>query len=241
MKRLISGLLLVLSLNMGMAVVVPSQATTPPTLAQVIFGNVSRQTSITSRIDIQRQEAAAILRRLKQANKIPDQLVSSIGVQSSNTLNAYTDGKRIVVTSGMMQALQTDDQKAFVIGHELAHILADHVNKTRLRRTGLGVVDYLVRERMVSDNPALGAINSVGLGLIDKHFSRNIEYQADELGIQLMQQAQYNPQAAVEVLNILQRQSRGLTPEFLQSHPLSTSRIQALSRKYNIQQPRPVQ
>ena len=84
--------------------------------------------------------------------------------------NAYADGNKIVITRGLAAAL-TDDELAFVIGHELAHNALGHVAGTRAARAAGG--------------EALQA------------YRIEAELAADRLGVQFMRAGGYNPAAAI--------------------------------------------
>ncbi|MBX2860608.1 MAG: M48 family metallopeptidase [Vampirovibrio sp.] len=182
------------------------------------------------------QHAQAILNRLLQRNGLPQNLVQRIAVVQSNTLNAATNGESITFTSALWNKLKTDDQKAFVISHEMAHIDLNHVQKTQVRRIGIIGAGYLLNRLMGSDgsqkSKLLTTTTQAGLALTDLKFSRNAEYQADERGMQLLARAGYAPQAAIETLEILGANNSANTPQFLSSHPKSRSRIEALVRQY---------
>ena len=177
----------------------------------------------------------AILDRLKTANNVPVDVAPGIKVQTSDTLNAATDGQNLVITSALLERLSTDDQRAFVISHELSHILLQHIGKTQMRRIGLTLLDAYVVRRYTSQGSLAQLASELGIGLVDKRSSRGYEYQADDLGVKLMSQAGYNPQAAIQVFGILQAATPGnRTPEFIQDHPITESRIRALAQKYKL-------
>jgi predicted Zn-dependent protease len=174
-----------------------------------------------------------IVQQVLAANGLPNTLIQQTILEKSADLNAYTDGKKIVVTDGLWSKLSTNDEKAFVLSHEMAHVTLSHIQKTQVRKFGLGAAAQLLG-RFTGNQPLLLG-SQIGLSLIDKKFSRNMETQADELGIQLMRKANYNPKAAISVFRILQAQAgSGNTPEFMQSHPIPESRIQDLARKYQL-------
>jgi predicted Zn-dependent protease len=169
---------------------------------------------------------SAMVNRLLQSNQLPSNTVAQALLQPSNTLNAYTDGQKIVVTTGLWNALKTDDERAFVVSHELAHITLSHVPKSVARQVGFGVFGRLVH--VWTGNPVAGQLSNVGLDLANKKFGRGDEYQADERGLRYMQKAGYNTQAAKRVFEVLNAASPTNTPEFLRTHPTSANRIQRI-------------
>lgn len=176
-----------------------------------------------------------ILNRLKEANKVPADIAPSITVTQSNTMNAATDGKSLMITSALLDRLTTDDERAFVISHELGHVLLQHIAKTQVRRVGLSLLDSLLVRRYTAQGSIAQLASELGIGLVDKRSSRTYEYQADDLGVKLMAQAGYRPQAALDVFDILRANTPANgTPEFLQDHPITDSRIRALVEKYKL-------
>ncbi|MDX2085157.1 MAG: M48 family metalloprotease [Candidatus Melainabacteria bacterium] len=181
------------------------------------------------------QSHTAILQRLIQSNQLPKDLVQSITLEDSPELNAYTNGQKIVITTKLWQQLHTSDQRAFIVGHELSHIVLSHLEKTQRRRVGLALLDRFVLQRYAPEGGLGYTAGNIGLGLIDKKFSRNLEYQADDLGMQLMTKAGYHPKGALEAFQVLENGRRnGSPPEFLLTHPLSRSRVEALANKYKL-------
>jgi predicted Zn-dependent protease len=176
---------------------------------------------------------AMILNRVLAANGISPQVVNDVRIENSTALNAYTNGKDIVLSSALWRGLPSEDERAFVIAHEAAHIVLQHIQKTQVRRVGLSLFDRYLQTRVTQ---RAAALLDVGLQLVDRRFSRDVEYQADDLGLQLMRKAAYNPNAALGVFRFLgQANQNGRTPEFLSTHPISQSRIRNLVNKYQLQ------
>lgn len=177
-----------------------------------------------------------LLSELERANGLPNNLVQRVQIVSSNTLNASTDGQTITVTSALWNSLKTNDERAFVISHELSHVVLHHLQTTQLRRIGLSALDKYLLSRFYKPGSVLEIAEGIGLNLVDKRFSRDVEYQADDLGLQLLSKTGYNPKAAIDVFTVLQQNNASLQlPEFLQDHPMSESRIRTLVQKYQLQ------
>ena len=175
-----------------------------------------------------------IVTRIKQANRISASDYTQLEFVKDDTLNAATDGQRIMFTTGLWNALSSDDERAFVIAHEMAHGQAGHVRKTQLRQAGLSLVDRYVFGRFITANSVADKVENAGLSLLELRFSRQQEYQADDLGLRMMAKAGYNPRAAMGVFDTLEKSSGGSSPQLLRSHPLSKNRIDRLSRNYRL-------
>lgn len=204
------------------------QGAAPYVVAQATYQGQVVQTSSALK------SPQTILDELKAANQVPSNIAPTITVSESDTLNAATNGQKILITSALLNRLKTNDQRAFVISHELAHVVLQHIGKTQVRRVGLSLLDNFLR-RKTGEGSAIDLAARLGINMYDKRSSRVYEYQADDLGIQLMAKTGYRPQAAIEVFQILQAATPGSrVPEFLQDHPITDSRIRALVQKYNL-------
>lgn len=178
------------------------------------------------------QHAEWLLNDILDDNQIPREKVQDIKLLPSEELNAATNGSSIVYSEGLWDLLVTDDQKAFVLAHELAHIQLNHIPKTTARRVGYTLIQRLLAAKFANSSPFWQQASQLGLGLTELKFSRSHEYGADDLGLSLMENAGYDPRAAVEVFNLFEKHSPDGTPEFLRSHPLSKSRIERLTREH---------
>lgn len=203
-----------------------------PVTAQAIPTEVP---ALSASEDQKYQALQTVIARLKSANQLSPHIGQNIVVEESTQLNAATDGQTLYITRGMLNALTRDDQMAFVISHELSHITLNHIPKTALRRGGWQLLDQGVLSRIYPSGSIWDVAEKASITLLEKKFSRNSEYQADTRGLAMMTQAGYDPQAAIEVLNLLQASSPNSTPEFLQDHPLNKARIETLVDKYKLQ------
>ncbi len=180
----------------------------------------------------------SILKDIMEANDIPLTQVKDVRVIPGEELNAMTDGKTIYFTKGLFDTLQTEDQRAFVVGHELAHILEGHVASATKRRVGAVLLNEILLTRLwrPSGNISRAAqtLARNGVVLADKRFSRGDEYEADSTAIELLSNTKHDPKAALEVFEIFEAEmGSGGTPEFMRTHPMNKSRIDALLAKYD--------
>lgn len=140
-------------------------------------------------------------------------------------------GGKIVVYSGLMPVAQNEAGLATVMGHEVAHALANHgaqrMSASQLQQLGAVGVALATggqsAERQQMWQQYFGIGSTVGLML---PFSRNHESEADMIGLTLMAIAGYNPENA---LGFWQRMSAkaggGAPPEILSTHPSDKTRM----------------
>jgi predicted Zn-dependent protease len=149
-------------------------------------------------------------------------------------VNAFAlPGNRIGVYEGMFGIAENADQLAAVVGHEIGHLLADHSQERMTAQIakdfGLRFITLLLHlgdVQFASDiAAALGLGAEFGLML---PYSRQHELEADRLGLELMDAAGYDPEAAVELWRRMQAASGQRTPGFLSTHPTPDTRIDAI-------------
>jgi Zn-dependent protease with chaperone function len=154
-------------------------------------------------------------------------------VVNVNEFNAAAfPGGFVYATRGLMDGL-TDEELAFVVGHEMGHVDYRHSVKQlegdQMRRLGIMAIVLGASGGRVSDTTA----TLVGLadGVISSQFSKSDESESDRYGLTLMGQAGYDPVFALSALQKLAAQSSGGTPGFLNtligSHPLPKDRVAA--------------
>lgn len=150
------------------------------------------------------------------------------------TINAFCmPGGKVVVYSGIIDVAQDDDGLAVVMGHEVAHALANHGNERMSQgmvAQGLGtVLDEALQNKPAATrtlfNTAFGVGAQVGVLL---PFSRKHESEADEIGIYLMAMAGYDPEAAAPFWERMAAKGGQTPPEFLSTHPDPANRSERL-------------
>lgn len=161
----------------------------------------------------------------KRASLIP---VPSCGYDisftNSNAVNAYADGKRILVTRGMLRFVKNDNELALVIAHEMAHNGMGHIAAQR-RNQMLGLVADIVASSFGIYSP--GVFTSIGAHA----FSKKFEAEADYVGLYLMAQAGYR----IDKAPYFWRRMAAVNPGGIQdnlnaSHPASAYRFLALEK-----------
>lgn len=149
------------------------------------------------------------------------------------TANAFCmPGGKIVVNEGILPITQTEEGLAVVLGHEVAHAVANHSAEriSQQMLAGYGGVALGVLTQGRSELSQALAMQVYGLGAqygVMLPYSRLNENEADHLGLIFMAMAGYNPEAAVP---FWQRMSQGgaSVPEFMSTHPSDQTRIKKL-------------
>jgi predicted Zn-dependent protease len=149
----------------------------------------------------------------------------------SKEVNAWCmPGGKIVVYTGILPITKDEAGLAAVMGHEVAHALANH-GQQRMSAAELQQLGAVAGNIALSKNPknqqifntAYGVGTNVGVML---PFSRSNESEADHIGLILMAIAGYDPSVAADLWKRMQAKENGNTPpEFLSTHPASSTRI----------------
>lgn len=158
-------------------------------------------------------------------------------VVDSSQVNAFAlPGGKICITRGLITKMNSEDELAGVLGHEIGHVTARHAVSAYTRRV-LMAGAMLGLAIALSDNdysPALLAAAGVAGGLMMLSYSRDQERQADELGYAYMTRAGYNPLAMVNTFNLFKKMQKTEPSEvqgWLSSHPLPRERITAAEKR----------
>jgi Zn-dependent protease with chaperone function len=130
--------------------------------------------------------------------------VPNILVQSSDAFSAFVDGRgNLVVSTGALRAVESEDELAALLGHELSHLILKHPqDKDVMTSLPLGM------ETMSSVGDAAAELKSqVGVlwsDFISPSWNRKQEREADESGFELMRAAGYDPTSFGQLFGKLQ-------------------------------------
>jgi predicted Zn-dependent protease len=152
-----------------------------------------------------------------------------------DSVNAFAmPGGKIGVMEGILKAAQNQHQLAAVIGHEIAHVTAEHSNERASRgkfsNVGIQVAAVLLGAgNQGATYTAYEALNQGGAVLIMLPFSRNQESEADVIGLEYMARAGFDPRQAVPLWQNMAEEAGGNAPaEFMSTHPSGEKRIEGL-------------
>ena len=148
--------------------------------------------------------------------------------------NAFAlPGGKVAFFTGIYPVLQDEAGMAFVMAHEIAHVLLDHgaerMSQQMLAGGAGALLDAYLGTRDVKGEQIYRAAYGVaaGVGFL-LPFSRLQESEADALGLKLMAEAGYDPRQAVEVWRRMAQAGGEQPPEFLSTHPSHGTRIEDL-------------
>ena len=145
-----------------------------------------------------------------------------------NTVNAFAmPGGQIFITAGLLKRLDSEDQVAGVLGHEVGHVVARHSAQQMAKQD---LTSGLVGAAGVLGGDMGSAQYAQMIGnMVNMKYGREDELESDDLGVRFMLQAGYEPTALISVMEILAEASGGSSqPEFASTHPSSENRIQQI-------------
>ena len=172
----------------------------------------------------------------------------TVTLLNSSVNNAFAiPGGYVYVTRQLVSLMNNEAELAGVLGHEVAHVAARHSAKRQKAATKnsiFGVLGTVISGALLG-NGALGQLGqqifSQGSQLLTLSFSRAQETQADNLGIQYLRGAGYDPRAMSTVLASLAGQTaldarllgstRERSPEWASTHPDPATRVRAAAAR----------
>lgn len=161
-------------------------------------------------------------------------------VLDHDTINAFAaPGGFVFVTRGAIQAAESEDELAAVLAHEVAHVRRGHALGSIKKSRWAGVAKTALSTTVQLDEAALGSLTQAFEGamedmtdaLIVKGYSRDTEYEADRVGLEIMTRAGYDPRAFVAYLEKLAATQDTGQGGFGATHPKATDRIAKLEAK----------
>ena len=158
-------------------------------------------------------------------------------IENDEMVNAWCmPGGKVAFYTGILPYTKNEAGVAVVMGHEVAHALAQHGNERMsqgllVQLGGLTLAKALEQKPAATQNlfmQAFGIGAQVGFLL---PYSRKHESEADYIGLVLMAKAGYNPQEAVSFWERMSQSGGAAPPEFLSTHPAHETRINDLKKR----------
>ena len=148
-------------------------------------------------------------------------------IHNDTVLNAFcTPGGYIYVYTGLIKYLDSEDQLAGVLGHEIAHADLRHSTEQMTKRYGTGLLLRLIFGSSSSISGVAGSLMSLG-------FSRHDESEADMQSVVYLYDTDYDPRGVARFFQKLQSVGETLGPlQFLSTHPNPENRVEQIFAKW---------
>jgi len=152
----------------------------------------------------------------------------------SEDVNAWCmPGGKVAFYTGILPVCKDDAGIAVVMGHEVAHAVAEH-GAERMSQSLLAEMGGMALSAALANEPQqTQALWMTAFGVGAQYgallpFSRTQESEADHLGLVFMAMAGYDPQVAVAFWQRMSAQGGGSIPEFMSTHPSDETRIRKI-------------
>lgn len=154
----------------------------------------------------------------------------------SDDINAFAGpGGYIGINSGLILNSASESELASVMAHEIAHVTQRHIYRSyeAASRMSLPAAAAMIAAIIVATQApevGIGALSAIQAGSLQMQidFTRDNEQEADRIGIKILARAKYDPRSMPAFFEKLQHASRYYgagAPEFLRTHPITSSRI----------------
>jgi predicted Zn-dependent protease len=144
------------------------------------------------------------------------------------SINAFTDGKNVFVTEGMVRFLKNDDELALILAHEMAHIYRGHLGATRGRYVVAGV---LALPAVIFAGPLAGSLLRDLLFAATRSFDRDQEREADLYSLIWTDKTGFDVDTAGDFFRRLgMEKPETLESGFFSSHPTSIERLDRMQK-----------
>ncbi len=177
--------------------------------------------------DIQRRLADRLSNRLHRFEVTP--------IQDPQPAAFALPGGFLFVAKSLVELCDHDqDELGFVVAHEMAHVVRRHAISRMLGQTALSAAALA--------SPARGAVapwvRKVGVQFLERAYSREQEFDADELGGMLMRAADFDPSGSVRALRRFERLDRAADGvglgAYLSTHPPVADRVARLRERLEL-------
>ncbi|KAJ9156591.1 Peptidase family M48 [Pleurostoma richardsiae] len=176
-----------------------------------------------------------VMRKLIPVSGMADAAWEVRVIDDPATANAFVlPGGKVFVFSGILPLARNDSGLAAVLGHEIAHNLAEHIAE---RMSGAIGVNILLGSLLLLSAAIPGGLlltQFFGGSLLDLMFSRPMsrlqESEADYIGLMMMAEACYDPREAVDFWKRMDRQQELQPPEWISTHPSNQTRIEKIQQ-----------
>ncbi len=145
----------------------------------------------------------------------------------------------VLVSRGLLRCAQGEDEAAAILAHEIGHVVLEHGIKaidtarkasalTSIAKAGLLVAGSSEVQKLTATFGDV--VGDIVKSMVNKGYSRDLEYQADAFAVALLATAGYDPRGLVRMLQVMQTKWKADGPGFMKTHPSPTDRIAAVEK-----------
>ena len=157
-------------------------------------------------------------------------------MMQDNTINAFAmPGGFVGVHTGLLLAAQTEAEVAGVLAHEVAHVTQRHMARMLAQQSQISIpaiaaLVVAILAARSSGDISQGIVTAAGAGSIQAqlNYSRDFEREADRVGFQILQDANFDVSGMASFFERLQKAGRiydNNAPAYMRTHPLTSERI----------------
>jgi predicted Zn-dependent protease len=149
---------------------------------------------------------------------------------NDKSMNAVAlPGGKIFITKGMLLKMKSEAQLASVLAHETVHVVARDTANSMSKQIGIDILFAAAASQASSQGAVVMA--DLARQIVALKYSRDDERDADIYGMDYLVRAGYNPNAAVETMQMLEQEEKIRVVEFMSSHPSPENRVSYLQAR----------
>ncbi len=225
-------------------------------MCSIIFPKVASGITIQQEEDLSREFMKLIFAHyeiikdpaiVNYVNSVGQKIVATLPPQpfsyhfyviKEDTYNAFaTPAGHIFIYSGLLDAMDSEEELACILAHEVAHVVCRHISQKieRANKVNIATLAGVVAGVLLGvGGGSAAAANAVTLGSVAAGqsytlaYDREDERQADQIGLNILRKAGYNGVGLITTLKKMRRQQwfdSGQIPTYLTTHPGSEERM----------------
>ncbi len=147
-------------------------------------------------------------------------------LDDADILNAFvTPGGYIYIYTGLIKYLESEDQLAGVLAHEIAHADLRHASRQMSQKNSVSTV-----LAVAGGATGTGFLTDIGASLVSLKFSRSFEKEADRMAIRLLCATNYQADGLAGFFEKLESNGTNRLPAFLSTHPNPGKRVEKIKK-----------
>lgn len=157
-------------------------------------------------------------------------------IKDDEKINAWClPGGKVAVYTGILPITKNENGLAVILGHEIAHAIANHGNERMTQSIMVQLGGMAVSEALKNKPEKTRQIFQVSYGVAGQvgvllPYSRLHESESDRIGLIIMSMAGYDPREAVSLWERMDESRKVRIPDFISTHPSPVKRIENIKR-----------